>query len=132
MMGVFLKAVAGILTALILWLSLDKHGKDFSILLTLAVCAMIITVAMSFLQPVVDFINKIQTIGNLDNDLLAVILKVVGIGLIAEISTLICKDAGNESMGKALQILASVVIVWMSIPVFEKLLSLLDNLLGTT
>lgn len=131
-MGVFLKAVAGILTALILWLSLDKHGKDFSILLTLAVCAMIITVAMSFLQPVVDFINKIQTIGNLDNDLLAVILKVVGIGLIAEISTLICKDAGNESMGKALQILASVVIVWMSIPVFEKLLSLLDNLLGTT
>ncbi|MBQ5608450.1 MAG: hypothetical protein IIU86_05430 [Oscillospiraceae bacterium] len=131
-MGVFLKAVAGILTALILWLSLDKHGKDFSILLTLAVCAMIITVAMSFLQPVVDFINKIQAIGNLDNDLLAVILKVVGIGLIAEISTLICKDAGNESMGKALQILASVVIVWMSIPVFEKLLSLLDNLLGTT
>ena len=131
-MGVFLKAVAGILTALILWLSLDKHGKDFSILLTLAVCAMIITVAMSFLQPVVDFINKIQAIGNLDNDLLAVILKVVGIGLIAEINALICKDAGNESMGKALQILASVVIVWMSIPVFEKLLSLLDNLLGTT
>ena len=101
-------------------------------MLTLAVCAMIITVAMSFLQPVVDFINKIQAIGNLDNDLLAVILKVVGIGLIAEISALICKDAGNESMGKALQILASVVIVWMSIPVFEKLLSLLDNLLGTT
>lgn len=131
-MGVFLKAVAGILTALILWLSLDKHGKDFSILLTLTVCAMIVIVAMSFLQPVVDFINKIQTIGNLDNDLLTVILKVVGIGLIAEISTLICKDAGNESMGKALQILAAVVVVWMSIPVFEKLLSLLDNLLGTT
>lgn len=130
-MSVFLKATAGILTALILWLVLSKHTKDMSVLLTLAVCAMLLTVSISFLQPILRFLQKIQAMGALDNDLLSVILKVVGIGLITEICAIICKDAGNESMGKSLQILSSVVVLWMSIPVFEKLLLLLDKILGT-
>ena len=130
-MSDFLKATAGILTALILWLSLHKHTKDLSVLLTMVVCAMVIIAAIGFFRPVFDFISKIQKIGNVDNDLLTIILKVVGIGLITEFSSLICKDAGNESMGKALQVLSSAVVLWMSLPVFEKLLSLLDKILGT-
>ncbi|MBQ8358511.1 MAG: hypothetical protein IJX37_01165 [Oscillospiraceae bacterium] len=129
-MSVFWKAAAGVLTALILWISLNKHGKDISVLMTMAVCAMVIIAAVSFLQPIVNFLRKIQSVGNLDGELLSVILKVVGIGIVAEISTLICKDAGNESMGKALQFLSAAVVLWMSIPVFEKLLSLLDKILG--
>jgi hypothetical protein len=50
--------------------------------------------------------------------------------MVAEFSSLICKDAGNESMGKALQILSSVVALWTCLPVFEKLFSLLDKILG--
>ena len=130
-MSVFIKATAGILTALILWLSLYKHTKDLSALLTMSVCAMVIIVAIGLLRPVIDFISKIQKIGNFDKDLLSIILKVVGIALITEFSSLICKDAGNESMGKALQVLSSVVVLWVSLPVFEKLLSLLDKILGT-
>ena len=101
-----------------------------SVLLTLAVCAMIFTVTIGFFRPVLDFIQKIQRMDGLDGDLLSVILKVVGIGIIGEICTLICKDAGNESMGKVLQILSSVVVLRISIPVFEKLLTLLDKILG--
>ena len=130
-MSIFLKAAAGILTALILWIVLSKHTKDMSVLLTLAVCAMLLTVSFSFLQPIISFLQKIQALGELDNDLLSVVLKIVGIGLITEICAIICKDAGNESMGKSLQILSSLVVLWMSIPVFEKLLLLLDKILGT-
>lgn len=130
-MGIFLKAVAGILVALILWLCLYKHTKDLSVLLTITVCVMVIIAAIGFFQPVIDLINKMKKIGNLDGDLLGIILKTVGIGLITEFSALICKDAGNESMGKALQVLSSAVVLWLSLPVFERLLSLLDKILGT-
>ncbi len=130
-MEMFLKTTAGVLTALILWLCLNKQGKDFSVLLNLAVCTMIIAAGFAFLKPVLDFVENIRSVGNLDGQLLSVILKVVGIGLITEVCTHVCKDAGNESMGKSLQILSSVMILWMSIPVFEKLLSLLDEILGS-
>ena len=130
-MNVFIKATAGVLTALILWINLHKQAKDFSVLLAMLVCAMVIIAAIGFLNPVIDFIMDLQEIGNIDSDLLSVILKVVGIGLLAEFTALVCKDAGNEAMGKALQILSSVVVLWLSLPVFEKLLSLLDKILGT-
>ena len=130
-MNIFLKATAGVLTALILWIVISRHTKDFSVLLTLAVCAMVVTVAIGILQPVVRFLQKLQEMVDLDNDLLTIVLKVVGIGLITELSALICKDSGNESMGKALQLLSTATVLWLSIPVFEKLLSLLDKILGT-
>ena len=129
-MSIFLKAVAGVLTAVILWISLNKNAKDYSVLLTLAVCAMVVLSSVVFLQPIVDFLRKIQSVGSLDSDLTAIILKAVGIGILTEVSVLICKDAGNESMGKALQILATTAVLWISIPVFEQLLSLLNEILG--
>lgn len=129
-MNVFWKTVAGILTAIILWISLNKSNKDTSVLITITVCAMVLMAATSFLQPVISFIKKIQGIGALDEDLVATVLKAVGIGIVTEIAVLICKDAGNESMGKSLQFVSVGAVLWLSIPVFEKLLSLLDNILG--
>jgi len=129
-MSVFWKTAAGILTAIILWINLNQSNKDTSMLISLAVCAMAMMAAASFLQPVVSFVDKIQDIGKLDAGLVSTVMKVVGVGIITEISALICKDAGNESMGKALQFVSAGVVLWISIPVFEKLLTLLDRILG--
>lgn len=130
-MNVFLKAVAGVLTAVILWLSVNKENKGISVLLTLAVCIMVFSVCAYFIQPIVEFIHKLEALGEIDEALLSVILKVVGIGLLTEICTAICKDSGNESMGKSLHILSTVAVIWLSIPVFERLITLLDKILGT-
>lgn len=130
MMGVFLKAAAGVLVGLILWIFLDRHNKDVSLLLTLAVCTFAMIIGSYFIEPVIRFLQKIGNVGQLDKDLLSVLLRTVGIGLISEICASICSDAGNAAMGKALQMVSSVVILWLSIPVFEKLLSLLDKILG--
>ena len=129
-MSVFWKTAAGILTAIILWINLNQSNKDTSVLITLAVCAMAMMAAASFLQPVLSFVDKIQDIGKLDAGLVSTVLKVVGVGIITEIAALICKDVGNESMGKALQFVSAGVVLWISIPVFEKLLALLDKILG--
>jgi stage III sporulation protein AD len=130
-MSIFLKAVAGVLTAVILWLTVNKDNKGISTLLTLAVCIMVFFVCAYFLQPIIDFIHKLELLGELDEGLISIVLKVVGIGLLTEISAAICKDSGNESMGKSLQILSAVAAIWLSIPVFERLITLLDKILGT-
>ena len=130
-MSIFLRTVAGILVAIVLWISLGKQNKDFSVLLSLVVCTMIFAVSLTFLQPLVQFVKKLQSLGELDGDVVTVILKSVGIGIIGEICALICKDAGNETLGKGLQFLSITVVLWLSIPVFEKLLTLLDNILGS-
>lgn len=130
MMSIFLKSATGVLAALTVWLCISKYNKDISTIITLTVCAMVIIGAMTYIRPVLEFLDKLQAAGNLDRELISVVMKVVGIAIIGELCTLVCKDAGNESMGKALQFLSASVAIWLSIPVFEKLLSLLDRILG--
>ena len=129
-MNVFIKVIAGVLIALILGIVLEKPGKDLALLLTLTACAMVLIAAVNYLQPVMDFVQRLQTIGKLDSEILEILTKVVGIGLIAEITGLICTDAGNGALGKTLQVLAAVVILWMSIPILNQLLSLIETILG--
>lgn len=128
-MDTFLKATGGILIALILCLILTKQSKDISVLLTVLVCCMVSAVAIGYLEPVFDFFNKLESIANIDKQMLSVIVKAVGIGLLSEIVSLICTDSGNASLGKIVQILASCVILWLSIPLFTSLIELAEEIL---
>lgn len=129
-MDVFLKASAGVLLAVIFILILAKQGKDLGTLLIIAVCCMVIGAAVSFLQPVKELLVRLQTVGQLKSDTLTIMLKTVGIGLITEVSSLICTDAGNAALGKTLEFLSAAVILWLSIPLLNELIELLDNILG--
>lgn len=128
-MDTFLKAIAGILIALVVCIVLAKQGKDISALLTIGACCIVATAAVSYLQPVVQFFTRLKTLGGLNTDMVGVMLKAVGIALLGEITGHICSDAGNAALGKTLQILASAVILWMSLPLFISLIELIEKIL---
>ena len=129
-MDIFLKVTAGVLITVIVNLVLFRQGKDFGTILIICVCCIIGSIAISFYRQIFDFIETIEQIGNLNGELISVILKSVGISLISEISGLICSDSGNAALGKAIQILSSAMILWLCIPLFTELLDLVENVLG--
>ena len=129
-MDMFIKAVAGVLIATVISLILSKHGKDFSVLLVICTCCMIMTVGLEYVAAIIDFISLIQEKGNLDKDLIAILLKAVGIGILSDITSMICTDSGNAALGKVIQFLSSVVILWLCIPLFTQLLELIESVLG--
>ncbi len=129
-MELFWKTAAAVLLALVLVPTLEKTEKDFSVLLTMAVCAMAAMAAISYLKPVLDLLWQLRDLGDLAGQTLEILLKAVGIGMVAEIAGMICRDAGNGSMGKTMQILASAVILYLSIPLLKGFLSLIQEILG--
>ena len=96
----------------------------------IAVCCVVTISALSYLQPVLSFFTRLQTLGNLNTQLMETLVKSVAVSLLAEITAVICKDVGNAALGKTLQILASAVILWLSLPVFEEFLTLVETVLG--
>lgn len=128
-MEIFLKVVAAVLITAILTLILSKQSADISLLLTVAVCCMVIAAAVSYLQPILDFAYRLIQIGDLDISLLGVVIKSVGIGIVSQIVSLICVDSGNQSLSKAVQIMASAIILSFSIPALEQMLSLVEMVL---
>lgn len=129
-MDLFLQATAAVLLAVILFLVLNPHSKELGLLLTVAVCCMVVAAAGQFIQPVVGFLDTLQQVGNLDSAYLGILLKVVGIGFLSEVAALVCADAGNATLGKTLQMLATCVILWLSIPLLGSLLELIQDVLG--
>ena len=129
-MDIFVKASALVLIVSVLYQMVSGRNKEIgTLLLVLGACAVLIA-AMSYIEPVFAFISKLQILGNLNSEMLEILLKSVGIGLLTEISVLVCNDMGNSSMGKTLQILATAVILWLSLPMLNSLLDLIGNLLG--
>ena len=129
-MGVFLKISAGVLVASVLTLVLSGYCKDISLLLTLFVCAVVLIAASVYLEPIIDFAQRLIQLGNISQDYLNVLLKITGIGLISQISGLICSDTGNQSMAKVLQIATTTVIICISVPLLEEILTLIETILG--
>ena len=127
-MNSFFQVIAGALVTLMLGLSLSKQGKDNTLLLSVAVCCMILAAAAAYLEPVMGLVRRLQQMGELDSDMLTILLKAVGIGLISQISVLICDDCGNAALGKAVQICASAAVLWLSIPLVTALMDLIQKI----
>lgn len=126
----FFRASAGALIAVILSLVLEKQGKDIALLLSVSVCSMIVVVAVTYFRPVMEFLERLQRIGELSTTAITSLLKILGIGLITQVSGMVCTDAGNSALANALEILGSAVILYLSLPVFSALLEIVERILG--
>jgi len=126
-MELFWKITAGALIAAVLGLSVNR---EFGTMLSMAVCAMGIAVALEFVRPVMGLLEHMESISGVSGDFIKIMFKVMGIGLTAEFAGMICMDTGNGAMAKMLKLVAHLVILWISIPLFESVLSLIQQILG--
>lgn len=124
-----MKAAAGALIAAMLGIILQRQGKEYAFVLVLAVSIMGACLTVSYIKPVISFLERLREIGNLDGGVLKILLKAVGIGLIGEITATICSDSGNASLGKMLQLLSAAVILWLSMPILEQVMDLIVEVL---
>lgn len=128
-MSIFLKVIASTLIGLIVCLVLNKQNKDFSMLLSIAVCSMVLVVGVTYIKPILDFFSKLESFGSLDSEITGILLRCVGVGIISEITAMICNDAGNSSLAKTVMLSASVMILYICLPMFEGLLDLISGVL---
>ena len=126
----FFKAAAMAMVCVILYLVLCKQNKDIAILLTIVGCCVILAAAGGYLESVLDFLDRLRSIGGLDTQLVEILLKATGISILADFCAMICTDAGNSAIGKAIQIFSAAIILWMSLPLFSNLIELVTKLLG--
>ena len=129
-MGAFLKAIAGCMIAVVLGTALSKQGKDIWLLLGIAVSCMVAVAAMSFFAPIVEYVENLKIISGIDNQMLAIVIKSAGVGLISEIAGLICTDSGWSGLAKTIQVLSVCVILYLSIPLMSELLEMVQKMVG--
>ena len=129
-MRLFLQGCGAVFLAIILIQSQGKSGKEFGTLIGIGVCAMCAFLALRYLEPVMDFLDQLEDLGGLSGPMVDILLKISGIGILSEIAAAVCSDTGNASLGKTLQLLGTGTILWLSLPLFTGLITLLQEILG--
>ena len=126
----FWKAATLALIAGVLSLTLKNQDKEYAVLLSIAACLMVTAITVTYLKPVYAFLKELETLGDLRGDMLAILIKALGVGLASEIASMICTDAGNASLTKAIQLLGGAVILYLSVPMFSALMDLIQKIVG--
>ena len=129
-MGEYLRFAAAALIGLILVLVVGRQSRDLGMLLSLAVCVLLALGAMEFLEPVMELLAELKRLGELDGGAVGILLRCAGIGMISELAGLLCADAGEGAMGRALQICANAAILWLSLPLLRQVLTMIGEVLA--
>ena len=129
-MSEFWKTTSIVLLTVILGLAVGKTERDISAVLSLVAACIAAGVAVTILEPVLNYLWELQRLYDLPEGLVSVLLKAVGIALVAELSSAVCTDAGNALLGRMLQILGGAVVLSLSVPMFRTLMTIIKEMTG--
>lgn len=129
-MEIFWKAAAVIILTVIFGVTIEKTEKDISIVLTVTACCIVMGIVLQYLSNVIAFLWKLGNSSDGHNSFTGTLLKISGVALITELTGLISSDAGNRSLAKAMEILGNAVILFLSLPLFETLFAIIQEIFG--
>lgn len=130
MTKIFVQCAAVALVSILLILALKGRNSEIAVVVSIACCCIMILGAASLLNPIWEFIQRMEEISMLDHQLLGIMLKAVGIGFLGDFTARTCEDAGNAAIAKTLQLIASLTILYLSLPLFQRILELIERILG--
>lgn len=118
-----------IITAL-LALTLRGQRPEFAMLLSLGCGIFVLLALMGQMKEIITELEKIMSGLSEQSDLTAIILKALGICIVAELGSQCCRDAGEAAIAAKVELVAKAALVLMSMPVFTSLMETAGELLS--
>ena len=128
-MVMFWKAAAIVIVTVILSVAVGKKEKDVAIVLVVVACCGIAGLAMQSLSDVIVFLRKLSDFLEYQSSFAETMLRIVGVAVITEMTSMVSMDAGCSSLEKAMQFLGTVTILSLSLPLFESFINIVQEIL---
>ena len=128
-MEIFKIILLGVVSTMLI--ALVRESKpELAVLLGVASGIAVLIMVVDALFDIVNTFYNIAYITGLSSNMFAAILKIIGIGYITEFAANICVDAGNKSIGDKISFAGKIVILVLSLPIVEGVVSVIAEMLG--
>ena len=105
-----------------------KH-TEYALAIRVVFGVVIFTLAISLLSPYMQLIEQL-VVGSLLESYYPFLLRALGIAFLTEITATVCRDSGEESIAKNVELLAKAEILILSLPLVKELIKISEALLG--
>ena len=117
----FVTAIAAIL--------LKQTKPELSFAVTVTGIIIILLFIIDALQETIGILNGLAQITGMQNGLLKILVKIVGVGYVTEFGAGILNDFGSNAVADKVTLAGKIAIVMLSLPVIESLLTLVQGFL---
>lgn len=110
-------------------LILKATKPELSFAVTMAGVIIILLLIVDALSGTIAVFASIANMSGVENGLIKLLLKIVGVGYIVEFGAGILQDFGAQSIADKVSLAGKITIVMLSLPILESLLSLMKGFL---
>ena len=111
-------------------LLLKPTKPELSFAVTLTGVIVILFFLVDSLQNTIAVFAAIAQITGVENGLLKILLKIVGVGYLTEFSVGVLNDFGSSAVADKVGLAGKITIVILSVPIMQSLLTLVRNFLS--
>ena len=113
----------------LLALSLRQQRLEYAMLLSLACGLFVLFFLVGKMGNIFSQLQDLMTGLSGQSELTEIVLKALGICIVAELGSQCCRDAGETAIATKVELAAKAALVLMSIPIFQTLLEVAGELL---
>ena len=110
-------------------LLIKKSNPETAFLLSAAVAACVAAAAVRLISAAADIMGEAESFSGLSQAIFSPVLKCVGIGITARISSDLCRDAGQSGVSSAVELAASAAAVYVSLPLVSTLMKMIGGMI---
>ncbi len=127
-MEVFSIIIFGIVCA-VLCVVLKEYKPEYAVMVSIMGAVIIMLFIMRSVSPILDFFSRLNSMTSLDGEYMKILLKSLGITLITQIGSDLCKDIGQTSISSKIELSGKVAVLIISLPLFSSVLVLIEKII---
>ena len=117
------------LIAVIIILILKQYKSEFAIYVSIGAGILIFALIAGRLLGIIEILQNLSSKASINNEFIALLIKITGIAILTEFAASICKDSGESAIASKIDFGGKVIIMSLSIPILSSLLQTIINIL---
>lgn len=109
---------------------IKKYNPEYSIFVSVMAGVFILCTILSELTPSIQKINELISTSGISSDNAKILFKTLGICFLAQFAADSCNDAGETALASKIELASKVLIIGMTLPLFEQVIKIVTSLLG--
>ncbi len=118
------------LAGTLLSLAVKAYRPEFSLYISIACGVILFMTVIAQFSDILGVISDVFSRSGYTNMYFPILLKILAIAYLTDFISQICRDAGENGIASKTEIAGKIFILYVSLPVFTSILSMIDILIG--
>ena len=107
---------------------LKQIKPEFSTVVSILAICCVLVMLLSHIATVFEFVEQIFSVATASGEYIKILIKSAGICYISHLGSSICKECGQNTISKQIELVGKVSIILIALPTFAELLKVVANL----